>query len=64
MPPPGSLKVAAILSVVESYRRLHVRRTIAFPRFSRLADLRSGAFQTLLPLCGSPGIHGRKRTAY
>jgi hypothetical protein len=29
-----------------------------------LADLPSGAFQTLLPVCGSPGIHRLKRPGY
>ena len=35
---------------------------LLFQRFSPgLPISRSGAFQTLLPLCGSPGIHRRKR---
>ena len=41
------------------------RCAITFPRFSPgLPISRSGAFQTLLPLCGSPGIHRRKRPGY
>jgi hypothetical protein len=38
------------------------RCAITFPRFSPgLPISRSGAFQTLLPLCGSLGIHRLKR---
>lgn len=41
------------------------RCAITLPRFSPgLPISRSGAFQTLLPLCGSPGIHRRKRPKY
>jgi hypothetical protein len=41
------------------------RCAITFPRFSPgLPISRSGAFQTLLPLCGSPGIHRLKRPGY
>ena len=38
---------------------------ITFPRFSPgLPISRSGVFQTLLPLCGSPGIHRLKRPGH
>ena len=38
------------------------QNTITFPRFSPgLPISRSGVFQTLLPVCGSPGIHRCKR---
>jgi len=41
------------------------RCAITFPRFSPgLTTYRSAAFQTLLPLCGSPGIHRLKRPGY
>jgi hypothetical protein len=41
------------------------RCTITFPRFSPgLPISRSGAFQPLLPLCGSAGIHRLKRPGY
>ena len=59
--PQAGPKVAAILSVVESCRRLQVPVRDYFSWvLPGLADPRSGAFQTLLPLCGSPGIHRRK----
>jgi hypothetical protein len=58
-------KVAGILSVVESCRRLQVPVRDYFSRFSPdLPISRSGAFQSLLPLCGSPGIHRLKRPGY
>ena len=60
--PQAGPKVAAILSVVESCRRLQVPVRDYFSRvLPGLPISRSGAFQTLLPLCGSPGIHRRKR---
>ena len=41
------------------------RYVITFRRFSPgLPISRSGAFQTLLPLCGSPGIHRLNRPGY
>ena len=55
-------KVAAILSVVESCRRLRVPVRDYFSAIlPGLADLPIRASQTLLPLCGSPGIHEPKR---
>ena len=57
--PQAGPKVLAILSVVESCRRLKSRCATTFPQLSPgLAISRSGASQTLLPQCGSPGIHG------
>jgi transposase len=54
--PQAGPKVAAILSVVESCRRLKASYATISPRFSRgLAISRSGAFQISLPLCESPG---------
>ncbi len=60
--PQAGPKVAAILSVVESCRRLQVPVRDYFS--PGLPISRSGAFQTLLPLCGSPGIHRLKRPGY
>ena len=58
-------KVAAIFSVVESCRRLQVPVRDYFSTIlPGFADLRSGAFQTLLPLCGLPGVHRLKRPGY
>jgi hypothetical protein len=55
--PQAGPKVAVILSVVESRRRLQVPVRDYFSTIlPGLADLPMGAFQTLLPLCGSPGI--------
>jgi transposase len=63
--PLAGPKVAAILSVVESCRRLQVPvRDYLSTILPRLADLRSGAFQTLLPQCGLPGIHRLKGPGY
>jgi len=57
--PQAGPKVLAILSVVESCRRLKSRCATTFPQLSPgLAISRSGGSQTLLPQCGSPGIHG------
>jgi transposase len=54
--PQAGPKVAAILSVVESCRRLQAPVRDYFSRFSPgLPISRSGAFQISLPLCGSPG---------
>jgi transposase len=63
--PQAGSKVAAILSVVESCRRLKVSVRDIFPRFSPgLPISRSGAFQTLLLLCGAPDIHRLKQPGY
>ena len=60
--PQAGPKVAAILSVVESSHRLHIPVRDYFSKIlPGLADLRSGAFQTLLPRYGSAGIHRLKR---
>jgi hypothetical protein len=60
--PQAGPKVAAILSVVESCRRLQVPVRDYFSRVLPGVPIsRSGAFQTLLPRCRSPGIHRRKR---
>jgi transposase len=56
--PQAGPKVAAILSVVESCRRLKVPVRDYFSAIHPgLADLPIRASQTLLPLRGSPGIH-------
>jgi hypothetical protein len=63
--PQAGPKVAAILSVVESCRRLQVPVRDYFSTIlPGLPISRSGAFQTVLPLCGSPGIHRLKRPGY
>lgn len=63
--PQAGPKVAAILSVVESCRRLQVSVRDYFSTiFPGLADLPIRRPQTLLPLCGSPGIHRLKRLGY
>ena len=60
--PRAGPKVAAILWVVERCRRLQVPvRDYVSTILPGLADLRIGAFQTLLPLCGSPDIHRLKQ---
>jgi len=56
--PRAGPKVAAILSIVESCRRLQVPVRDYFSAILPGSLIsRSGAFQTLLPLCGSPDIH-------
>jgi hypothetical protein len=61
--PQAGPKVAAILSVVESCRRLQVPVRDYFSTISPgLPISRSGTFQTLLPLCGSPGIYRPEKT--
>jgi transposase len=63
--PQAGSTVAVILSVVESCRRLKVSVRDYFSAIlPGLADLRSGAFQTLLLLCGSRDIHRLKQPGY
>jgi hypothetical protein len=60
-----NLKVAAILSVVERRHRLQVPvRNYLSTILPGLARFPIRCLPALLPLCGSPGIHRRKRTGY
>jgi transposase len=60
--PQAGPKVAAILSVVESCRRLKLpTRDYLAAVLPGFADLRSSASRTLLPLPGSPCIHRLER---
>ena len=63
--PQAGPKVAAILSVVESCRRLKVPVRDYFSSILEgLPTSRYASYQTLLPPCGSPGIHRLKRPGY